>query len=241
MSKNNVIRTIVIVFLLLAFFAGAYVYSAIDLKKMISKLEGMEDKDEEDKNKKPKADECPDTLVQSGKLLYLFNTKKEEKAGINPIVFNNLDEYGEYLAKQRQSGKSCPILFLQQETNTQGEDVFRIRPSPFSQQERALPMTSALFVPVNPDNAKTLKALDASRENGYNKNMYAGFDPYGLYVGKVTDIDKIHESTANDKVSDNPMDPNWGGVLYTQSTVDNGKYVGNEVTRITYPNAKANM
>jgi hypothetical protein len=34
------------------------------------------------------------------------------------------------------------------------------------------------------------------------------------------------------------MDPNWGGVLYTQAQVDSGKYVENEVTRTNYVTPK---
>ena len=60
--------------------------------------------------------------------------------------------------------------------------------------------------------------------------MYNGFDPYGLQQGQYTPIDKIHESTQqNAAVSDNPMDTNWGGVLYTEKVVDSGKYKHREV------------
>jgi hypothetical protein len=33
-------------------------------------------------------------------------------------------------------------------------------------------------------------------------------------------------------VSPNPMDPNWGGADYTQSLVDKGYYVDNEILNI---------
>ena len=32
------------------------------------------------------------------------------------------------------NGEVSPVLFLQEETNAQGEDVFRVRPSPFDLQ-----------------------------------------------------------------------------------------------------------
>ena len=53
----------------------------------------------------------------------------------------------------------------------------------------------------------------------------------GLHVGQYTDIDKIHDSTETDAISDNPADPNWGGVLYTESVVQSGKYDDNKVVR----------
>jgi hypothetical protein len=238
MAKNAVQITF-IVFLIVAFFVGAYVYAAIDLKQMIRKLEGMENREKEEtlNEKKPEPlDEtkCPDTLIRVGKLLYLFNTNEEEKAGENPRVFNNLDEYIKYLEEQKAEGKSCPVLFLQQETNTQGNDVYRARPSPLNEQPQ-LPLTSSL---LKPGSNKPIKVVDASREGKYNQNMYAGFDPYGQYVGKRTDIDVLHDSTEKHEMSDNPMDVNWGGVLYTQSKIDAGEYKENEVTPTTYVTPK---
>ena len=35
---------------------------------------------------------CPDVLVQVGSKLYLFNSKKAEVPGVNPIEFRNLEE-----------------------------------------------------------------------------------------------------------------------------------------------------
>jgi hypothetical protein len=83
------------------------------------------------------------------------------------------------------------------------------------------------------DKGMPVPIIDASREHGdYNKGNYAGFDPTSLYVGKYTDLDKIHDSTSKDnKQSDNPMDTNWGGVQYTQSAVDSGKYEENNITK----------
>jgi hypothetical protein len=234
MAKNAV-QLAFIIFLVIAFLVGAYVYATIDLKQMILKLEGMEDRYPPSHDTPPSEEPvCPDLLIQRGKLLYLYNSQIEEKAGENPKVFNNLDEYVNHLEKQKIAGKSCPVLFLQQETNTQGQDVYRVRPSPTNPQPQ-LPLTSSLLIPPN---KKIVNVADASRENGYNTGMYAGFDPYGQYIGKHTDVDLIHESTEKQKISDNPMDLNWGGVLYTQDQVNAGKYVDNQVTRPNYTTPK---
>jgi hypothetical protein len=80
---------------------------------------------------------------------------------------------------------------------------------------------------------------DASRENGvYNKGLFPGFDPYGMSVGRRTKLDEIHDSTAKSGISDNPMDPNWGGVEYTQSQVKSGKYEEREVSKQAQSNPK---
>ena len=73
---------------------------------------------------------------------------------------------------------------------------------------------------------------DANRDNkSYNQGYY-GFDPTSQYVGKYTVLDQIHNSTMTqnpDGLSNNPMDPNWGGVVFTAEKVKDGLYEGNSV------------
>jgi hypothetical protein len=134
------------------------------------------------------------------------------------MPFYNLDEYILYVRSQRDKGIRCPVLYLQEETNTQGTDVYRIRNSPFS-TEGGLP---AKVIPI--------KTVDASLENPpFNQGEYHGFDPYSQYSGQYTDLDQIHDSTRQAPVSDNPMDSNWGGVIYSQKQIDSGKYNENTV------------
>lgn len=257
MTQPNTIQTLFLLFTLITFVLGGYVYTTMDIPKRIenmettnktegfvglfpqTKMERFESKPEKDKDTKdadtPEQDDtCSDLLVKNGAELHLYNTKKPNEEGVNPVVFKNLDEYITYLEVQRKAGTNCPVLFLQKENDAQGNDVYRARPSPF-QNGAGLPITDNLNTPVN---TKPIPAKDASRDNGYNQNNYAGFDPYGLYVGKVTTVDQIGTSTEKDKISDNPMDPNWGGVLYTQKAVDSGKYEENAVSRVVYPTPK---
>jgi hypothetical protein len=99
-------------------------------------------------------------------------------------------------------------------------------------------------VPTEPVNNEVIQVMDASRENGqFNKGDYPGFDAYGLYVGKVTNLDEIHVSTQNldsnfhqtNKCSYNPADSNWCGVISTQQAVDSGMFANNEVNKAMYP------
>ena len=75
---------------------------------------------------------------------------------------------------------------------------------------------------------------DSSRDNHYNTNMYPGFDPTSNNIGMYTNLDKIHDSTSFSEISDNPMDINWGGILYTKQAVESGKYAENEVLPYGY-------
>jgi hypothetical protein len=81
-----------------------------------------------------------------------------------------------------------------------------------------------------------VKYVDSSRDHPpYNQNLYAGFDPYNQYTGVYTDLDQIRDSTINQNpalgLSDNPMDPNWGGIMFTRRQVNSGKYDDNIVTK----------
>ena len=223
-------------FLLVAFLLGGYVYSAMDLKQVISQLEGLEvQQDNNFQSSVPVTPEgCPDLLIQRGQLLHLYDTKMPIINGVNPVIFNSLEEYSIYYNSQKSLGKNCPILFLQQENNAQGNDIYRIRPSPFN-PFAGVPSNSPL---VQSYDGIVIEEADASRDNGYNTNMYPGFDPDNLYIGRITETDIVHASTENAEISDNPMDSNWGGVLYTQGQVDSGKYIENEVTKPNYVTPK---
>ena len=163
---------------------------------------------------------CPDLLIRSGNELKLYNTK-EPRNETNPKVFQNLDRYLEYLEYQRKKeGIRCPVLFLQEESNTQGETVYRMRPSPVQLQPG---------IPVQP-----VEVMDSSDDRKpFNQGHFQGFDAHGQQVGQYTKLDSIHDSTMNAKISDNPMDPNWGGVSFSQASVDSGKYAGSEVGKPT--------
>jgi hypothetical protein len=165
---------------------------------------------------------CSNVLLRRGNRLLLFNTYLPE-SDTNPLPFYNLDEYTNYIEIQRNKGYRCPVLYLQEENDVQGKDIYRIRPSPFS-LEGGLP----------PEIPNPRPIVDASRENQpYNKNQYNGFDPYNRDIGVYTDLDKIHDSTRQAPVSDNPMDTNWGGIAHSQEMIDLGKYNDNAVGKPT--------
>jgi len=100
------------------------------------------------------------------------------------------------------------------------------------QQQMQPPVTG----PMNTNSNVTEKYTDSTRDHPpFNQNQYAGFDPYNQHLGSYTDIDQIHDSTINQNpalgLSDNPMDPNWGGIMFTRRQVNSGKYDDNVVTK----------
>lgn len=210
------IKTLFLIFLIFTFLAGILVI--LTPKNVVETLATQDST----------SPECPNLLIQKNGVLMLYNTEKPTDE-TNPIPFQNLDEYIYYLEIQRKMGKHCPVLYLQQENNAQGQDVYRIRPNPFDLQG-GLPAIQNIPTQTETKPLSIITPEDASRDNApYNKGNYSGFDPYGQYIGLYTTVDAVHDSTEKNALSDNPMDTNWGGVDYTQKAVDSGKYEENNI------------
>lgn len=157
---------------------------------------------------------CPNLLIQKGTKYYLYNSNLAQVPGVNPIEFNDLAEYTQFLEWQRGAGIRCPVLYVQNTYDAQGERVYKVRPS-VTELDGGLPPSTPVSLPLK-------FAQMNNAENGY-----PAYDQSAYYVGA---LDQIENSHYNMLYSDNPMDPNWGGAEYTQSLVDTGYYKGNEVS-----------
>jgi hypothetical protein len=167
---------------------------------------------------------CPNLLIQKGTKYYLYNSNIAQVPGVNPIVFNNLEEYTEFLEWQRGAGIRCPVLYVQNTYDAQGNRVYKVRPG-VTEMQGGLPPTPPVSLPL-----KFTPLVDASQaDQPYNQNGYPAFDQSSYYVGAITPLDQIKNSNYNMLYSDNAMDPNWGGADYTQALADNGYYKDNEV------------
>ena len=208
------LSTLKFLFIILVFFGGLYFYIYYTSNPRM--LEGLTTMDGELR--------CPNLLIQKGSKYYLYNTKIAKVPGVNPVEFNNLEEYTEFLEWQRGAGIRCPVLYLQNSYDTQGNRVYKVRPS-VTEMEGGLPQTTTVPLPL-----KFTELVDATQSDApYNKNGYPAFDQSSYYVGALTPLDAIKNSNYNMLYSDNAMDPNWGGVEYTQTLADSGYYKDNEV------------
>jgi hypothetical protein len=173
---------------------------------------------------------CPNILIQKGALLYLYNSKKKEVPGVNPVIFNNLEEYVEFVEFQRASGTICPVLYLQHSDEANGTQSYKIRPSPTNLLGGLSGVPASGFPSLPPPRKQVTKLLDASKDDPpYNINSYPGYDDSNTQQGDFTPdmmLDYIAESTG---LSPNPMDSNWGGSDFTQTLVDSGYYKDQEV------------
>jgi hypothetical protein len=189
---------------------------------------------------------CPDMLIQKGSQFYLYNSKLAQVPGVNPIEFDNLEDYTEFLEWQKSQNIRCPVLYLQESYDAQGTRVYKSRPS-VSEPQAGLPpsyssiggdssqitpmMQETSLKPVGDEAYPNPTLLvDATRNDPpYNKNSYPAYDESSYYVGSTTPLDKMDIDQEKAKVSPNAMDPNWGGSAYTQSLIDKGYYKDEEV------------
>jgi len=188
---------------------------------------------------------CPNLLIQKGSRFYLYNSKLAEVPGVNPIEFENLEDYTQFLDWQRSNGIRCPVLYLQETYDAQGNRVYKNRPSVSNPQAGLPPSTAApigIASQVQPIMETSLEPVgdeaypnptllvDSTRNDPpYNKNSYPAYDETSYYVGTTTPLDTMNMQQESAQVSPDPMDPNWGGSEYTQSLVDKGYYKENEV------------
>jgi hypothetical protein len=197
------------------FLAGLYFYA---------KYAGYKYEEGFDNNNSPEK-RCPNILIQKDAKFYLYNSKVAKVPGVNPVEFDNLEDYTEFLDWQRSQGIRCPVLFLQQTYDAQGNPVYKARPG-VTEQQGGLPPSKQL--PPNPT-----ALVDATRaDHPYNTNSMPSFDQSSYYVGTTTPLDKMNDQEENMLYSGpnpDPMSENWGGADFTQKLVDQGYYADNEV------------
>jgi hypothetical protein len=88
---------------------------------------------------------CPDLLIQKGSRFYLYTSKVEKVPGVNPIEFDTLEDYTEFLQWQKSQGIRCPVLYLQESYDAQGKSVYKMRPSVSEPQGGLPPSISSNF------------------------------------------------------------------------------------------------
>ena len=144
--------------------------------------------------------DCPNLLIQKGSKLYLKYTNKAKIPGVNPIEFNNLEEYVEFTEWQRHQKIQCPVLFLKREYDAQNKEVYKKH----SDASEILPGIQSVpaninthkrgNVNINNKGADSYSDLlkDASKDNTpYNQNMYASADQEIQLSGKKPPLDNL--------------------------------------------------
>lgn len=192
------------------------------------------------------APRCPNLLIQKGSKFYLYNSKIAQVPGVNPVEFNNLEDYTEFLNWQRSQNIRCPVLYLQETYDAQGNRIYKSRPSvsepqaglppsaaaPVGIASQVTPMMETSLEPVGEDAYPNPTLLvDATRNDPpYNQNSYPAYDQTSYYIGTTTPLDQMNMKQEKAPISPDPMDPNWGGAAYTEDLVEKGYYKQNNVS-----------
>jgi hypothetical protein len=225
---------------ILVFLIGLYFYAKGTSTKY---SEGLTNSSSNETSMKPR---CPNLLIQKGSRFYLYNSKLAQVPGVNPIEFDNLEDYTEFLDWQRSQNIRCPVLYLQETYDAQGKRVYKVRPSvsepqgglppsifpPIGIASQVPPMMEPALEPVGePAYPNPTLLVDATRNDPpYNKNSYPAYDQTSYYVGTTTPLDTMNIKQESAKVSPNAMDANWGGATYTQGLIEKGYYKDDEVS-----------
>ena len=165
---------------------------------------------------------CPNLLIQKGSQIYLYNSKVAQVPGANPIVFDNLEDYTEFLDWQRSQKIHCPVLYLQESYDAQGKRIYKSRPSITEPQGGLPPSVSS----KNNNHGNTPVSDDD------NNSVTSSCKALATYSSKKDHPTYPVSSNTNNtnnktlKLSPDPMDANWGGVKYTQCLIDKGYYAG---------------
>jgi hypothetical protein len=158
----------------------------------------------------PVAHVCPDLLVQKANKVYLYSTNEPEIQGVNPIMFDNLHQYTEYIEYKRSKGIRCPVLHLKQVYDTQGKSNYRFFAPPES------PLTDRCL-------HNQFQNIERGLVNsGFNPGNRPSYDSTLQNLGVYTPLDAMEKSC--DAISDSAMDTHWGGVQHSRNIVDSGKY-----------------
>lgn len=211
-------------FITVLFIMGLYLYSSGTMKEG---FDGFINDNNDSTNR------CPNLLIQKGNRFYLHNTEIAQVPGVNPVEFNSLEEYTQFLKWQRSNGIRCSVLYLQQTYNAQGQRAYTVRPSATNLEGGLPPSSTTLPFPLKKGEVKNLNNIQninppLRAEDNMDKSSYYMSSKYPLDKTNNA-LNLMKQSEQNMLYSDNAMDPNWGGAEYTQALVDTGFYKENEV------------
>jgi hypothetical protein len=148
-------RNIVILFLILTFLSGFVVLFNNSINN--------------ESNEKPIKLSYPNILLRNGNTLSLLNTASPDS---HPMIFDKLEEYEKY---HSEGDTSNPIIYLREENDIQGKDVYKIYPSPFDYEigVHTMPLKNRI----------ESKEDDSIKANAFNNCGYMGYDNSELKVG----------------------------------------------------------
>ena len=182
LTKMVKLTIIVVIFLL-----GMYFCSTVTHKDFV---ENFIDEDQP----------CADLLIKKDSKIFLYNSKVAYVPGVNPVVFNNLEEYVEYVDWQKSQGLYCDVLYLEHGFDAQNNSKYDLKPNPDDPQ-------GGLSV----HNALHSKDDISSKILSFNEI--------------AEDLDHSYKTKTK---SANAMNTNWGGPKFARKLVADGHFTNHE-------------
>ena len=71
--------------------------------------------------------QCGTILIKKDGKFALYNTNVLEVPGVNPLIFNSLEEYAEYKQWEKSQGIQCPILELEKSYGADGYERYEMK------------------------------------------------------------------------------------------------------------------
>ena len=186
-------------------------------------------------------------LVKKGTKFIIYDTSADSSNN-TPLIFENSTQYRKYVDTLKAQGINCPNVFIQETNDTQGNTTYTIQIDPFNPKN--VDYTYRYI-----EGLTTEESSDVKHTSPYDRKMYmnnlATNIANSLSVNQIKSINKLELTKSvlsedvpkcsstpadikplvkNGKTAD-PMITNWGGVAFSQKMIDDGYYVGNEVTK----------
>ena len=180
---------------------------------------------------------CPNLLIRKGNEIHLINTNKALIPGVNPIKFDSLEEYSQFIEYQRHLKINCPVLYYQETYNTQNDKGFRLHNDPFNPQTG---VPSHIAKEYNINNSAILNHIENTDKNGVeyqvdktNHLKQKCPEDYRIKDGDFTQPMDTTDQTIGNKshldnitMDTNPMATNWKGHDKTDKAIEMGEFDG---------------
>jgi len=184
---------------------------------------------------------CPNLLIRKGKEIHLVNTRKALIPGVNPIKFDSLEDYSQFVRYQQHMKIGCPVLYYQETYDTQNNKGFRLHTDPID-PEAGLPSHIAKEYNINNIeilakggdyiDTKKLKRKPTFKTDKTKHLKQVHPQDFSIEHSDFTQPMDTQDQTVgmsfkeNFKMDTNAMASKWKGHDFTKKAIEKGEFDG---------------
>ena len=131
---------------------------------------------------------CYDLIEKKNNRYHVYNSKRELIPGLNPLIFDNLEDYKKYMEWKQDNGSDCPAIYFDRKYTTQNKLGYQLAKNPVSVSVFTLPPKDNTSIIKDNGDIRYSRDLFNS-ELVLSKSHYPGFDPTDQDIGKKNKID----------------------------------------------------